>query len=191
MGKNTVKGKDESGRRVLGEGKHLRLIDANGWEMVERRNISGIVVLIAMTIEGELVLVEQERPPVGARVIELPAGLAGDLPGSEDEALLGAAQRELLEETGYASDDWQAVTAGPVSPGLSNEVITLFLARNAVRVGEGGGDEHEDIEVHVVPLAHAATWLEQRRLEGTAVDPKVYAGLYFAERSARTAVKDD
>ncbi len=169
-------------RKILAQGRHLRLVDEGGWEMVERMGINGIVVLVATTAKGELVLVEQYRHPVAGRVIELPAGLAGDLPGAESEELLVAAKRELLEETGYDSIDWAVLTVGPISPGLSNEVVTFFRAREAVQIEAGGGDEREEIEVHVVPLARAGAWLEARRQAGTQVDPKVYAGLYFAER---------
>ncbi|HPC57538.1 MAG TPA: DNA mismatch repair protein MutT, partial [Kiritimatiellia bacterium] len=59
----------------------------NGWEFVERPKISGIVVIVGTTRFGGLVLVTQWREPVGAPVVEWPAGLAGDLAGSETEAL--------------------------------------------------------------------------------------------------------
>jgi ADP-ribose pyrophosphatase len=58
----------------------------------------------------------------------------------------------------------------------------MYLAENAQRVGEGGGDETEDIVVHLVPLDKADAWLERQRQSGLHVDPKVYAGLYFAKR---------
>src|SRR5436190_21784999 len=86
---------------VLYEGKFRRYVRRGGWEYVARRNVTGIVGIIAVTDDGKLVLVEQFRPPVGKNVIEIPAGLAGDVAGSEHEALAEAARRELLEETGY------------------------------------------------------------------------------------------
>ena len=71
---------------------------------------------------------------------------------------------------------------GPSSAGLATEVYAMFLARDARRVAAGGGDDKEDITVHVVPLAEAADWLSARCRAGLMVDPKVYAGLYFAEK---------
>ena len=68
-------------RRVLAEGAHLRLMVANGWEFVQRPKITGIVVIVGTTKLGSLVLVTQWREPVGAYVVEWPAGLAGDVPG--------------------------------------------------------------------------------------------------------------
>ena len=59
---------------------------------------------------------------------------------------------------------------------------TLFLARPAHRIGPGGGDHSEDIQVHLVPLEQADAWLDAQRRQGIMVDPKVYAGLYFAGR---------
>lgn len=171
-----------SPRQVLAEGRFARLVAQDGWEWVERVNTSGAAVIVAVTREGELLLVEQYRIPMGARVIELPAGLAGDLAGSEHEQVVEAAHRELLEETGYKAETIETLTEGPSSAGLSNETYTLLLARNVERVGPGGGDEGEDIEVHRVPLSAAAAWLESRRRAGVHVDPRVYAGLYFVDQ---------
>ena len=65
-------------KRVLAEGRHLRFVERNGWEFVERKNVTGVAILVALTDEGRVLIVEQWREPVGARVLELPAGLAGD-----------------------------------------------------------------------------------------------------------------
>ena len=171
-----------SPREVLAEGRFVRLVAQDGWEWVERVNTSGAAVIVAVTRERELLLVEQYRIPMGARVIELPAGLAGDLAGSELEHVFDAAHRELFEETGYKAESFETLTEGPSSAGLSNETYTLLLARNVERAGHGGGDEGEDIEVHRIPIDEAAAWLEARRKAGVHVDPRVYAGLYFAAR---------
>ena len=90
-----------SEQRTLAAGAHLRLVVSNGWEYVQRPKISGIVVIVGTTNHGCLVLVTQWREPVGANVVEWPAGLAGDVPGSETEAREEAARRELFEETGF------------------------------------------------------------------------------------------
>ncbi|PKN58803.1 MAG: DNA mismatch repair protein MutT [Deltaproteobacteria bacterium HGW-Deltaproteobacteria-14] len=171
-------------REILGEGRFTRLVRERGWEYVERTNTSGIVIVIALTAAGELLLIEQHRPPVGARVVELPAGLAGDIAGEEDEALATAAERELLEETGYVARDLRRLTEGPLSAGLTTEIVTVFGTRGAVKVGAGGGDHTEDIAVFPVPLADVPAWLEARVAAGSMVDPKVYAALWFAERLA-------
>ena len=165
---------------VLATGRFLRLVKRDHWEYADRVNSSGAVVIVAVTEENKLILTEQHRLPLDLRVIELPAGLAGDRPGEVGEDLAVAAQRELLEETGYEASAMTLLTSGPTSAGLSTEVVTLFRARQLRRLHPGGGDEHEDIVVHEVPLNQMDAWLEEKRSQGLLVDPKVYAGLYFA-----------
>lgn len=162
---------------ILGQGRFLRLVRRGRWEYCQRRNISGIVVIVAVTDARELVLVEQERPAVRARVIELPAGLAGD---GGAESLDVAARRELLEETGYQADRWERLCEVVPSPGLTSEVVTFYRASGLKKGGPGGGDETEQIVVHVVPLKGAEAWLRARAAAGFLIDEKVYAGLYFA-----------
>ena len=179
--------KNNEPRRVLCEGRFARLVAQNGWEWVERTNTSGAVVIVAVTPDRQLVLVEQYRIPLARRVVELPAGLAGDAADSRHEELAEAAHRELLEETGFEAADLHFLAEGPSSAGLTDEVYAMFLARDVRRVGPGGGDAAEEIQVHLVPLDQADAWLGQRRTSGVMVDPKVYAGLYFARGTRRLA----
>jgi ADP-ribose pyrophosphatase len=169
--------------QTLAQGRFLRLVNAAGWEYAERVNASGVVAIVAVTEDREIILTEQYRPAVKKRVIDMPAGLAGDIPGEETEALATAARRELLEETGYRARRMEFLMTGPPSAGMSSEMVTFFLAKDCRRVEDGGGDDHEEIEVHVVPLKSVAAWLRKRAGKRRCVDPKVYAALYFAERS--------
>jgi len=169
---------------VLGEGRFLRLVRRDGWERVERPGVRGIVVIVAVTPAGELLLVEQYRPPVDGRVIELPAGLVGDEEAHRDEPLEAAAQRELREETGWDATAFERLSAGPPSAGLSTEVITLLRAVALRRTGDGGGVGGEQIRVHAIPLDQVPSWLAAREAEGLLVDPKVWAGLWFARQAA-------
>jgi len=164
---------------VLFEGRFLRIKKKDRWEYVERSKTSGIVAILPITENREIILVEQFRIPVNQRVIEIPAGLAGDIEGEEDEALAEAAKRELLEETGYEAAEMEYLTEGPPSAGLSTEVVTFFRARVLRKVSEGGGDGSENIQVHLVPLTELTAWIETKRKEGCLVDYKVYAALYF------------
>jgi ADP-ribose pyrophosphatase len=166
--------------KILAQGRYLTLIDDNGWEYVTRAGVSGIVVIVAVTQERKLVLVEQYRPAVGKRVVELPAGLVGDIVGRQAESMLDAAARELEEETGYQASDMLALFEGPIAVGVSDEVVSFFLARGLTRVGAGGGDETEDITVHEVPLAELKAFLAARATTGVGVDLKIYAGLSVA-----------
>ena len=165
--------KSEPGE-ILAEGKYLRLLRKSGWEWAERTNTSGAVVISAVTVDRRMVFTEQYRVPVDARVLDLPAGLAGDDPQTAREELVEAARRELLEETGCEAPTMEYLTEGPSSAGLSNEILTFFLARDVRRIGPGGGDAKEEIEVHLVPLDDVDAWLEAKRRSGILVDPKTY-----------------
>ncbi|HEY3376115.1 MAG TPA: AAA family ATPase [Armatimonadota bacterium] len=175
--KSTMESSGE--QRVLGEGKYLRLVDRQGWEFIERVNISGIVGIVAVTDADKLLLVEQFRPAMGKSVIELPAGLAGDSAETYGEDLAAAARRELLEETGYTAARMTFLTEGPPSSGSVNEIITLYLAEELTKVGAGGGDHTESIIVHEIPVTEVGKWLEEKRQGGTLIDMRIHTGLYF------------
>lgn len=166
-------------KTALYTGKFLSLVKEGHWEYAERVNASGAAIIVAVTEERKLLLVEQHRVPVHARTIELPAGIIGDEPESSGERHSEAARRELLEETGYAADQIEALTHGPASSGLASETVTLFRATGLRRAGEGGGVKHEAITVHEVPLPEVERWLAAKAQAGVLIDPKVYAGLYF------------
>ncbi|MBN2531628.1 MAG: NUDIX hydrolase [Spirochaetales bacterium] len=164
------------------KGKYLRLINSQGWEYVERSNCSGIVVIIAVTEDRKLLLVEQFRIPVQKSVIEFPAGLVGDLHENPNELLETAAKRELLEETGYKADHMDFILEGPPSAGLSSEIITFFYATGLQKITAGGGDHTESIKVYEIPLQEVSMFLCKKRKKGVLVDPKIYSGLYFLEK---------
>ena len=171
---------DDKQSRVIAKGRYLTFVDDGGWEYVTRSGVTGIVVIVAMTAESRLILVEQYRPAVGKRVVELPAGLVGDGDGRRDESLATAAARELEEETGYQARELVLLFEGPIAVGVSDEAVSFFHAQGLTRVGEGGGDDTEDILVHEVPLAELTAFLTARSQAGLAVDPKIFAGLFLA-----------
>jgi ADP-ribose pyrophosphatase len=173
--------------QILHESKFLRLVQQGTWVYAQRPNVTGIVAVVAVTPEDKLLLVEQFRIPVNAHVIELPAGLAGDEPGQANETLAVAARRELLEETGYAAAEFEELVTTTSSAGMTDECVTLFLARGLLKVGKGGGVASEEIMVHEVPLAQTHHWLQQQLARGVHVDSRVYAGLYFINRLGPTA----
>jgi ADP-ribose pyrophosphatase len=170
----------QSGAQVVWRGKHFHMAVDGRWEFATRPVKRPAVGIVAVTSANALVLVEQLRPPVGRTVMELPAGLTGDVAGAEDEPLLVAAQRELLEETGYIAERWTELGLGYSSPGLTDESIVLFLARDLTKVGAGGGDASEEIVVHEAPIEGIGAWLAQRR---AVADFKLFAGLYLMEQA--------
>ena len=164
-------------------GRYLGMKERNHWEYAYRTNASGVVVIVPVTEAGDLVLVEQYRVPVESRVMELPAGLVGD-DADPGESLQQGAQRELIEETGFRAASFQELLTCPSTPGMSDEMVTIYFASGLQRVGAGGGDSSEDIIVHIVPLGEVEEWLEARSAEGILLDPKIYAGLFWANKFA-------
>lgn len=168
--------------RTLFTGKFLSLVARGPWEYATRNLAQPAVAIIALTDDDRLVLVEQMRLPIGAPTLELPAGLSGDSPEHAGEPLVEAARRELLEETGYSVERWTELVLGYSSPGLTDESIVLFLAEGLTKLHEGGGDEHEAITLHEVPLDEALAWLLERQ---TPIDFKILAGIALAQQHRR------
>jgi ADP-ribose pyrophosphatase len=169
--------------RVLGQGRYVTLLDEGGWEYAVRPHVTGIVVIVAITDDDHLVLVQQHRAAVHNQVIELPAGMVGDTDDRRDESLADAAARELTEETGYEARDVVPLAEGPIAVGMSNEIVSFFHARGLTRVGPGGGVESEQITVHTVPLRELMPFLKERAAAGLGIDPKIYAGLFLVGAS--------
>lgn len=163
------------------EGQYLRLVRRGHWEYAERTNAGCAVIVVAVTPEDKVLFVEQFRIPMAAPTIEMPAGLVGDI--GDHDTIEAAAKRELLEETGWRTDSVELLMSGPTSSGMSNEIVAFVRARGLTRVHAGGGDESEDIVVHEVPRADAAAWLCGRMRDGYALDPKLWAGLWFIEKN--------
>jgi len=171
-------------RKIHFRGRYLGIAERDGWEFATRTNATGVVVLVPVTDQNEVVLVEQFRTPVECRVVELPAGLVGD-EHDPDETIRTAAARELEEETGFVASSMTRLLDCPSSSGMSDEIVTFYLAENLDRVGPGGGDSSEDIEVHLVPLATASEWLSERLAGGVMIDPKIFTALLWLERRTR------
>jgi len=158
------------------QGKYISALKRGRWEFVSRTGSTNAVVIIAEH-DGKMILIEQYRVPVGARCLELPAGLVGD----EDEhaTVEGTAVKELEEETGFTCDRVERLGEFHSSPGMVAESFTLVRAHGVRKVGDGGGNEHEDITVHLVAREEIPAFVQSRRDAGTAVDVKLLLFLGF------------
>ncbi len=152
------------------EGKYIKAVKHGTWEYVSRTRGVGAAVMLAVD-DGHVILVEQYRVPLKSMSLELPAGLVGD--EEEGEEVDAAAIRELEEETGYRAERMVKLGRFHASPGMSSEGFTLLRAEGLAKVGEGGGVEGEDIQVHRVPLAEVPAFVETKRREGAAMDVKL------------------
>ena len=172
-------------KEILWEGKHLSVSREEGWEYVERKSATGVAIILAITDDRQLILVEQFRKPVGRHMIELPAGLAGD--DLEGESLAHAAKRELWEETGYEAQKMIPLMQGPSSAGLTSEMLTLFWAKDLKKSGPALGDGNECIQVHEIPIEEVELWLKAKEAEGFLIDFKIYTALFLVRNLVRLA----
>ena len=106
------------------------------------------VNVIALTKKREVVLIKQYRHGVKQVMLEIPAGIMDE----EDESPMWAARRELLEETGYTSDQFIEVGRVYPNPATHNNLTYSFLALDVELVSEQNLDETEEIEVSLIPF---------------------------------------
>ncbi len=133
--------------------------------------------VVAITDDEQLVLVRQLRFGTRAISLELPGGM---LERAEDPAR--GVLRELREETGYDAPRAEPLIAVHTNPSLQPNRHHIFLARGARLVTAQKFDEHEDLEVVLVPIEHTARLLD----EGHMTHALCHAGLSaFLRREAR------
>jgi ADP-ribose pyrophosphatase len=153
------------------QGKYLSVRTSGTWEYAERVGSIAAAVIVAIDGEGQLLLVEQYRVPLGRTCLELPAGLVGD--ETEGEDIADAARRELEEETGYHAATVEQRGEFFSSPGMTSESFTLVLATGLTRTGDGGGDAQENITVHRVAPEAVEGFVAEKRRAGVAIDAKM------------------
>ena len=124
--------------------------------------------VVALTSDDMLVLVRQYRFGTGAVTLEIPGGSV-----MEGEDHRQAAQRELLEETGYTSPDWVYLGAHEPNPAVHNNLVHHWLARGCTQTHDPSPSLGEDIRVETIPL----TRLKQAALEGEIRSALVVAAL--------------
>ncbi|MDI6802070.1 MAG: NUDIX hydrolase [Thermodesulfovibrionales bacterium] len=178
-------------KKIIWEGNFIRSVvftyrDSSGnirkWEGVERVNCSGIVAIVPVTSGGETLLVRQFRPVVNNFVIEFPAGL-----NDKGESLLEAAKRELIEETGHDAEEFVLLAEGPLSSGMSAEILTVFLAKNIFQAKEQikeryPSEETESIEIIKTPTSKINETLDNFQKKGDYIDLKIYGLVELAKK---------
>jgi len=140
---------------------------------------SGSIVVLAVDNSGgtpRVLLERQYRHAAKDYLWELPAGRID--PGEPE---LKAAQRELLEETGYTAARWRRVLRFYASPGFVAETMAVYLA-TGLRAGKAQPEEDEVIYKRLVPLRTAVNMV----LRGTIRDAKTISSVLWLDHVART-----
>ncbi|MBI4685739.1 MAG: NUDIX hydrolase [Nitrospirae bacterium] len=147
------------------------------WEVAERVDCDGVVAIVPVTENGDVLLIRQFRPAVNKYVIEFPAGL-----NDKGEALEDAARRELREETGYLTKELTFLVQGPLSSGLSSEILTVYLAKGLEMADFKQQDETEDIEVLRIPIGDLSGKLSLLEAAGNFIDLKIFGLIELAKK---------
>jgi 8-oxo-dGTP pyrophosphatase MutT (NUDIX family) len=137
------------------------------------------VNIIAVTPEGEVVLVRQYRHGIDAVSLEIPGGVVDG-----DEAPLAAAMRELQEETGYVSTRWEQVGYVTANPAFMTNGCTTFLALDATCERAVSFDEHEELAVELVPEASLHELVERGEIDHAIVICAAYHLLRYRARQS-------
>lgn len=103
------------------------------------------VNVIAITKEGRFVMERQYRHAVGMTCYELPCGVM-----EEGETTLQAAQRELMEETGYGNGTWSELMEITPNPSSMSNFTHCFLAKGVEKITEPHLDATEELEVYLL-----------------------------------------
>ncbi|MDW7673045.1 MAG: NUDIX hydrolase [Bacillota bacterium] len=127
----------------------------------------GAVGIIPINDNRELILVRQYRYPVGEALLEIPAGKL-----DQQEEPLACAARELREETGFIAEEMVKVCDFFTSPGFSNEVIHLYMAKGLKQAGQML-DEDEFLNIEQVSLREAINYIYDGRIK----DGKTIVGI--------------
>lgn len=135
-----------------------RLVE--GYYTIKRPNV---IVVAAITEDRQVILINQYRQPVRSRDIELPAGYI-----ENEETPIQAAKRELLEETGYTSENFKELKTAFASAGTMSNTIHFFLATKAKKVADQKLDPNEELSVHPTPIEEAFKFLEEGKIKDMA-----------------------
>ncbi|SHM70614.1 8-oxo-dGTP pyrophosphatase MutT, NUDIX family [Chitinophaga jiangningensis] len=127
---------------------------------------------LALTEDGQAIMIRQYRHGLKQTLIEIPAGTMDDT----DPSPAFAMERELMEETGYAFREIIPLGAVSANPGSTNNLTHMFLATGGVKVKEQELDDNEQIEIELMSIeALQQLILENKLLQSLHVTCVFYA----------------
>ncbi|CAN5336039.1 NUDIX hydrolase [soil metagenome] len=127
----------------------------------------GAAVILAVDADEQVFVLRQYRHPAGRRFVEIPAGLCDGDPGEEP---VEVARRELREEAQLQATEWTHLTSSYASPGISQEIHHLFLARGLSPADRG------DFELHHEEADMTTAWVPFAELYAAVLTGQVADG---------------
>ena len=169
--------------REIFKGRVIRLVNRdlvlpNGrnttYSIVEH---PGAVAIVPVFENGDVILLKQFRPSIGAEIYEIPAGTL-----EEGEAPLATAKREIVEETGFKARSWEKIAEFYTAPGFCTELMHVFVAKG-LSPAHAEGDADEILKPIRMSLAKALEMVRRKKVR----DAKSIAGLLIYHGQRRKA----
>jgi len=126
--------------------------------VIEKNNVA---LIVAMDKDKRVILKKEYRYAIDKELIEIPGGTYEN----ESDNPLDVAKRELLEETGYESDDWEFLGMLYDYPTKDTNTISLYMAKNIYKVAEQKLDISEDITFEFVPIKDAIRMCNENEIQ--------------------------
>lgn len=159
--------------------KSEKLID-NRWLSVQKNSVeisNGMCIddfytvtipdaaaIVALTKDNELILKREYKYAADEELIEVPAGMFEP----EEHDGLEVAKRELLEETGYVSDDWVYFGDTVESSSKLTNRMHIYFAKNCYKIAEQKLDATEELDVLVVPITEAVEMVMRNEIKSNS-----------------------
>ena len=148
--------------------------EVDGFLWVRTRDF---VAMVVVTARDDVILVRSYKHGTRTVSLAVPAGYIED-----DEEPLAAAKRELMEETGYTSDEWASLGRYVVDGNYGVATEHIFLALGARKVAKPASGDLEEMEIVVVPFAELSEYVRR----GEVVQLSSAAALALAEQTLRS-----
>ena len=161
--------KDTSVSPITGNEHDFFVVEAPDW-----------INVVAITEHDEVILIEQYRHGIQSVTVEIPGGMVD--PGEEP---LQTAKRELLEETGYAGNNWVLIGEVFPNPAMQNNKCYTFLTTNCKKVGETKFDTTEDIITYIKPIREIPELVAEGKITHSLVVAAFYWYYLYKEAQAK------